>query len=627
MKGKVLSLTTILACFLAFASSHSSIGQAEQLPAAALRCEALLAPNSLDSFNFKDSYLNLLKLVIEAIDEISTIEFPNLDRTKIKFQLLDKISKSEGSINPLDFLKELERSVDLVQHSALLSALDESGQITFTIEHLSSNEWEQVRLYAEELGKRQQNTIVAQAEAKPSTEDDFKEVPDLTGENRLFKLIRSKSYEKAFDLVKRPFVTTRCLNQVNERENTALDILLLTADQSLESVQILLKEMQLKNAVDSNVLQSIDSRFFLAIHLDNTKDLERFYELGARLKNHSLLLGQAVINNRPKALRFLLNTVVKSEDVSEVSQKFFLDCLRSRVQSSRDRLPASLEMFQVLVDYFDPSQPLKNSSTLFEEATLIGQYDVINLLAERGVPILPRYEQLFRRFIKNGRFALAEGLITTLNQLNVPLDVKSADGTTLMHDLMRLPQIPEAIINKLCVLGISFDSRDENGRTPLDYNYLPARATIAQRATRQAVEDCLLIRRHFSSVDPRQVFYVAYFDFLDKMLQEVDRLPRKAYKPADRIQLKAKILQSLINNYLDLRVVSSEFTPTLSKTFAYSLRLLNELTLYQRKIILDEVRQKLASILEKAQELEKKGPSILHRLIHNRFAQRTWRPK
>lgn len=229
--------------------------------------------NNLD--NWRESYLNLLNLVLEGIDEIDNHAFGHAERAEVKAQLLQKIVSSSTPVNPL---KELQTNF-----SPRLSTLADSGQFEIIAENIREDDWVHIRQSAQQTLEQIQAIHDLQSATKKQTREDYEETPDLNGDTRLHRFIRSRQLEQALHLINSSRISTRYINHINRKGQTALDVF-----NSLKTSHLDLRDaLMRKNALTKDQLFSFDSDLISAAEKNDCSKIQELYDLGLNMNWHN----------------------------------------------------------------------------------------------------------------------------------------------------------------------------------------------------------------------------------------------------------------------------------------------------------------------------------------------------
>lgn len=372
--------------------------------------------------NWSVAYLGLLNLILEGIDEIVADAFGHADRAQVKSLLLQKLASSPTPTNPLDRLT--------THYSPKLSTLADSGQLEIITENLTPEDWNHIRKAAQQKITELKSITEQQTIARPSTKNDFNDLPDHEGNNRLHRLIIQKKFVEALELVTSDKLSTRYLNQRNHTGYSPLQII----RNSFRYLADLEAAMKARQAQDSEELRAADVLLIKAAVDNNLAEINRLYLLGADvnvdLSARPTPLAAAIDNGHAEAIRLL----IKLGANTDWKDKFigFTPLIYSFVISN-----SGLEIVDALLE--DKSQieaTDKYGKTPFTRAYIEGRIDIMNLLVRKGAlakitvldittdPVKPHMPDLeyARKFVK------------ALVDLNVNLNDRFKNGNTLLDN-------------------------------------------------------------------------------------------------------------------------------------------------------------------------------------------------
>lgn len=222
------------------------------------------------------TYLNLLELTLQGIDEAEATALTHIARDDLKFQILQALSNHQVAVDPIAEVQKI--APDLITHSPQLTAIVIIEPFAAIINDLTASDWQKIHQAIKQKLKQQQNIRDKQDKAKPVAEEDYLDVPDHNGEVRLHRLIREQKYDVALNFVQGTLITIRYLNTRNKNGDSPLEIL------NLPETHPLYTAMRDKGALNKQELFNIDTEFFQAVRTGKMDDMENLFSKGADLE-------------------------------------------------------------------------------------------------------------------------------------------------------------------------------------------------------------------------------------------------------------------------------------------------------------------------------------------------------
>lgn len=418
---------------------------------AVLAKDMALYASSCESTLEGNAYLSLLQLVLNGIDATENSAFTQINRNTLKQQLLQNISASRAPLEPIAELQKIASG--LVAHSPQLVAID-AGFFNSIISSLSTDDWQTVRQSTAQKLAQMRGIKVAQGEAKKITEHAFVDVPDHNGDTRLHRLVREGRYEDARELVLRPEITSRYINQPNNKGELVFDIFntktasLIAQHRHVELRNALVE----KEAITVAQLDSVNRDLLEAARQGDTAEILLLYKLGADLE-----FTKADPFNNPRGQFTAL--YIASANGHDESVKLLLQLGADlNFKEVHNGTEYSILMATSESPYAKPStiQILLDAGAQLEEADPLYKYTPFLWAAKSGSSAVVKY--LAQR-----------GANTAARGANEETAMHLAAYDHSLFEIEPAESAPVEKIKLLAALGLDVNALDKNDETPLHY--------------------------------------------------------------------------------------------------------------------------------------------------------------